>query len=163
MHTVSTRLLPWLPRGYDPCSEKYSTMYYNLPEVQKALHANVTGIPYAWTSCSDPLYEYWKDSPRSMLPIYRELIAAGIRIWVFSGDADSVVPLTATRYSIDALHLPTLTNWYPWYDNEEVSQSNYYGNTSSFVTSIVFHNYNYHVLMVQILFRSLDGVKSIRV
>ncbi|GJN05737.1 hypothetical protein PR202_ga23398 [Eleusine coracana subsp. coracana] len=112
---------PWLPRGYDPCTEKYSTKYYNLPEVQKALHANVTGIPYAWTGCSDPLFEYWKDSPRSMLPIYRELIAAGIRILVFSGDADSVVPLTATRYSIDALYLPTLTNWYPWYDDEEVA------------------------------------------
>jgi hypothetical protein len=38
-----------------------------------------------------------------------------------SGDADSVVPLTATRYSIDALSLPTVTNWYPWYDNGEVS------------------------------------------
>jgi len=72
----------WLPRGYDPCTEKYSTKYYNLPEVQKALHANVTGIPYAWVGCSDPIYEYWKDSPRSMLPIYRELIAAGKRIWV---------------------------------------------------------------------------------
>jgi serine carboxypeptidase-like clade 2 len=56
-----------------------------------------------------------------MLPIYRELIAAGLRIWVFSGDADSVVPLTATRYSIDALYLPTVTNWYPWYDDEEVA------------------------------------------
>ncbi|XP_052139477.1 serine carboxypeptidase II-1 [Oryza glaberrima] len=113
--------LPWLPRGYDPCTEKYSTKYYNLPEVQKAFHANVTGIPYAWTTCSDDLFYYWKDSPRSMLPIYRELIAAGLRIWVFSGDADSVVPLTATRYSIDALYLPTVTNWYPWYDDEEVA------------------------------------------
>uniref|UniRef100_A0A0D9Y3I3 Carboxypeptidase n=1 Tax=Oryza glumipatula TaxID=40148 RepID=A0A0D9Y3I3_9ORYZ len=112
---------PWLPRGYDPCTEKYSTKYYNLPEVQKAFHANVTGIPYAWTTCSDDLFYYWKDSPRSMLPIYRELIAAGLRIWVFSGDADSVVPLTATRYSIDALYLPTVTNWYPWYDDEEVA------------------------------------------
>jgi len=55
-----------------------------------------------------------------MLPIYRELIAAGKRIWVFSGDADSVVPLTGTRYSIDALSLPTVTNWYPWYDGKEV-------------------------------------------
>lgn len=27
--------------------------------------------------------EYWADSPRSMLPIYRELIAADLRIWVF--------------------------------------------------------------------------------
>jgi hypothetical protein len=33
--------------------------------------------------CSDPVYDFWKDSPRSMLPIYRELIAAGLRIWVF--------------------------------------------------------------------------------
>ena len=40
-----------------------------------------------------------------------------------SGDADSVVPLTGTRYSIDALSLPTVTNWYPWYDGKEVSVS----------------------------------------
>nr|CAB3476187.1 unnamed protein product [Digitaria exilis] len=66
------------------------------------------------------LFHYHRDSPKSMLPIYQELIAAGIRIWVFSGDADSVVPLTATRYSIDALSLPTVSNWYPWYDNGEV-------------------------------------------
>jgi len=45
----------WLPRGYDPCTEKYSTKYYNLPEVQKALHANVTGIPYAWVGCRSVL------------------------------------------------------------------------------------------------------------
>jgi hypothetical protein len=31
------------------------------------------------------------------------------------------VPLTATRYSIDALSLPTITKWYPWYYDEEVS------------------------------------------
>ncbi|OWM70172.1 hypothetical protein CDL15_Pgr026022 [Punica granatum] len=37
-----------------------------------------------------------------------------------SGDTDAVVPLTASRYSIDALKLPTLTNWYPWYDNGKV-------------------------------------------
>ncbi|CAO2174694.1 unnamed protein product [Urochloa humidicola] len=111
---------PWLPRGYDPCTEKYSAKYYNLPEVQKAMHANVTGIPYPWVGCSDPIYDYWKDSPKSMLPIYRELIEAGIRIWVFSGDTDSVVPLTGTRYSIDALSLPTVSNWYPWNQDGEV-------------------------------------------
>ncbi|KAF8403028.1 hypothetical protein HHK36_011123 [Tetracentron sinense] len=37
-----------------------------------------------------------------------------------SGDTDAVVPLTATRYSINALKLPTITNWYPWYDNGKV-------------------------------------------
>lgn len=38
-----------------------------------------------------------------------------------SGDTDAVVPVTATRYSIDALKLPTITNWYPWNDNGKVS------------------------------------------
>ena len=38
-----------------------------------------------------------------------------------SGDTDAMVPLTATRYSIGALKLPTITNWYPWYDNGKVS------------------------------------------
>ncbi|KAL4189151.1 hypothetical protein AMTRI_Chr08g205550 [Amborella trichopoda] len=79
---------PWMSRAYDPCTERHSKVYFNLPEVQKALHANVTGIPYPWATCS--------------------------------GDTDSVVPVTATRYSLDALKLPTLTNWYPWYDNGKV-------------------------------------------
>nr|AFK43035.1 unknown [Medicago truncatula] len=111
---------PWMSRAYDPCTERHSDVYFNCPEVQKALHANVTGIPYIWKTCSDIVGNYWTDSPLSMLPIYHELINAGLRIWVFSGDTDSVVPLTATRYSIDALKLPTIINWYPWYDSGKV-------------------------------------------
>ena len=40
---------------------------------------------------------------------------------MFSGDTDAVVPISSTRYSIDALKLPTRTNWYPWYYNGRVS------------------------------------------
>ena len=42
-------------------------------------------------------------------------------LFISSGDTDSVVPLTATRYSIDALGLPTVVSWYPWYDKKGVS------------------------------------------
>ncbi|XP_061347069.1 serine carboxypeptidase-like 27 isoform X3 [Gastrolobium bilobum] len=107
-------------RAYDPCTERYSDLYFNRPEVQKALHANVTGISYPWKTCSDIVGNYWTDSPLSMLPIYRELINASLQIWLYSGDTDAVVPVTATRYSIDALKLPTIINWYPWYDNGKV-------------------------------------------
>ncbi|RAL37720.1 unnamed protein product [Cuscuta campestris] len=101
--------------GYDPCTERYAEIYYNRPDVQKAMHANSTAIPYKWTACSDTLLKNWNDTEISMLPIYRKLIAAGLRIWVFSGDTDSVVPVTATRFSLSHLNLKIHTPWYPWY------------------------------------------------
>ncbi|KAF9593019.1 hypothetical protein IFM89_019746 [Coptis chinensis] len=42
---------PWKSIAYYPCSEEPSQVYFNLPKVQKALHANVTGIPYPWKRC----------------------------------------------------------------------------------------------------------------
>ncbi|XP_057428613.1 serine carboxypeptidase 24 [Lotus japonicus] len=106
--------------GYDPCTENYAEKYYNRYDVQKAMHANVTNIPYKWTACSDVLNKHWKDSEVSILPIYKELIAAGLRIWVFSGDTDSVVPVTATRFSLNHLNLAIKTRWYPWYSGVQV-------------------------------------------
>ncbi|KAI3922163.1 hypothetical protein MKX01_005852 [Papaver californicum] len=35
---------------FDPCSDQYIDYYLNIPEVQNALHANVTGLPYQWES-----------------------------------------------------------------------------------------------------------------
>jgi len=55
-----------------------------------------------------------------VLSIYRELIKAGLRIWMFSGDTDAVIPVTSTRNSINALKLRTVTHWHPWYDNGQV-------------------------------------------
>lgn len=33
--------------------------------------------------CSDALIKNWKDSDKTMLPIYKELAASGLRIWIF--------------------------------------------------------------------------------
>ena len=46
-----TYVQPWMMGSYDPCTERHSTVYYNRPEVQRALHASVTGINYTWTTC----------------------------------------------------------------------------------------------------------------
>ncbi|XP_050385086.1 serine carboxypeptidase 24 isoform X1 [Argentina anserina] len=107
-------------RGYDPCIENYAEKYYNRPDVQKAMHANITKIPYKWTACSDTIFKNWNDSEDSMLPTYKELMAAGLKIWVFSGDTDSVVPVTATRFSLSHLNLTIKTPWYPWYTGGQV-------------------------------------------
>jgi serine carboxypeptidase-like clade 2 len=157
----------WMKGSYDPCTESHSTVYYNRPDVQRARHANVTGINYTWVTCrfvptlmaklmhtcmtgrakclspdcdrfdysdrhgsymcglssatlgscmygrclfvlfhmirSDPLYDHWGDSPRSMLPIYKELIAAGLRIWVFRSVPCTMVCLNLASCAISSL------------------------------------------------------------
>ncbi|XP_047334836.1 serine carboxypeptidase-like 25 [Impatiens glandulifera] len=127
MITTQTTRLPHRPHklsrpisGYDPCTESYAETYYNRPDVQKALHANTTRIPYKWTACSEKVNRNWNDSDITILPIYRQLIAAQLRIWLFSGDVDSVVPVTATRYSLAQLRLTTKISWYPWYVRKQV-------------------------------------------
>ncbi|KAM0019461.1 putative carboxypeptidase D [Helianthus debilis subsp. tardiflorus] len=40
------------PTGYDPCQKQYTDSYMNRPNVQAALHANTTKIPYTWAHCS---------------------------------------------------------------------------------------------------------------
>lgn len=47
MHTTKR----FLEDQYDPCTENYAEIYYNRPEVQRAMHANHTAIPYKWTAC----------------------------------------------------------------------------------------------------------------
>ncbi|XXG60906.1 hypothetical protein AAC387_Pa04g2701 [Persea americana] len=108
---------PYSDVGFDPCSDDYIHSYLNLPQVQKALHANVTGLPYQWTSCTSLP---WNDSPTTILPIIQQLMASQIRVWIYSGDVDGVIPVTSTRYSINAMNLSIETPWYPWYTQQEV-------------------------------------------
>ncbi|KAM3714377.1 hypothetical protein ACB098_01G329600 [Castanea mollissima] len=110
--------------GYDPCTSNYAEKYYNRPEVQKAMHANVNGILRNWTECSTDFGLtkdlIWKDSEFSMLPTYRRLFTTGLRIWVFSGDTDSVIPVTSTRLSLRHLNLTIKTRWYAWTADDQV-------------------------------------------
>lgn len=50
---IFSRYRGWImkPAGYDPCTAEYSEVYFNRPDVQAALHANVTKIGYNWTRC----------------------------------------------------------------------------------------------------------------
>ncbi|XP_015881553.2 serine carboxypeptidase-like 40 isoform X1 [Ziziphus jujuba] len=104
---------------FDPCSDYYVYAYLNRPEVQEALHANVTKLTHDWEPCSDVIKD-WTDGATTILPIIHELIANGLRVWIFSGDIDGRVPVTSTKYSIQKLNLPVKTQWHPWLLNGEV-------------------------------------------
>lgn len=98
---------------FDPCTDNYVLPYLNLPEVQKAFHVRST----SWDFCTNFA---WTDWEPSILPTIHELIASGIRIWVYSGDTDGRVPITSSRYAISTFKLPVKTAWQPWYSANEV-------------------------------------------
>jgi serine carboxypeptidase-like clade II len=55
------------------------------------------------------------DSPyTSMLPYLKAIINSGIRVWIFSGDLDAMVPVIATKQSMQKLGLPVVADWRPW-------------------------------------------------
>ncbi|XP_021898648.1 serine carboxypeptidase-like 42 [Carica papaya] len=83
--------------GVDVCLSFERRFYFNLPEVQEALHANRTKLPYSWSMCSGVLNYSDTDGNLNMLPVLKRIIQNGIPVWVFSGDQDSVVPLLGSR------------------------------------------------------------------
>ncbi|KAG6406553.1 hypothetical protein SASPL_134157 [Salvia splendens] len=105
--------------SFDPCSSDYVFTYLNTPEVQQALHANISGaLPGPWDACSNLIS--WTEEPETVLPVIKELMASGISVWIYSGDTDGVVPVTTTRYSLPKLSNTIKTPWYPWYYQGEV-------------------------------------------
>ncbi|KAI5678393.1 hypothetical protein M9H77_09343 [Catharanthus roseus] len=110
-----------LPSGYDPCAVEYVQTYFSREDVQKALHANVTNLSYPYTPCSNVIKK-WNDSPDTVLPILQKLLDAGLRIWIFSGDADGRVPVTSTRYSIKEMGgaLKIKQGWRSWFHKQQV-------------------------------------------
>ncbi|RLN35553.1 serine carboxypeptidase II-3-like [Panicum miliaceum] len=95
--------------GYDPCSEHYIKSYLNNLEVQKALHARIGN----WSACIQNMTRI--DSPAFMVPTIRYLVDIGLRVWIYSGDFDSICSLTMTRYSVKDLNLAVTRKWRPWY------------------------------------------------
>ncbi|KAF7002670.1 hypothetical protein CFC21_018117 [Triticum aestivum] len=111
------------PAGYDPCTEAYVSRYFNRQDVQRALHANRTGLKYPYSPCSAVISK-WNDSPPTVLPVLKKLMAAGLRIWVYrcSGDTDGRVPVTSTRYSVNAMKLRARARggWRAWFYRQQV-------------------------------------------
>ncbi|KAJ6812807.1 serine carboxypeptidase-like 40 [Iris pallida] len=63
------------PLEYDPCNDYYVLDYLNNPSVQKTLHA----VPRNWTFCST-----WINIEHTtMLHNMKQLIASGLRVWLY--------------------------------------------------------------------------------
>jgi serine carboxypeptidase-like clade 2 len=100
----------------DPCVGIHLAQYLNLPEVQKAIHAS---IPYPWTDCTGRIRYSRDDLLSSMVPVYQDLFKSSIRMLIYSGDIDAIVPVTGTRWVLKSMNLTTTEEWRAWIDREK--------------------------------------------
>ncbi|KAM0940592.1 putative carboxypeptidase D [Dioscorea sansibarensis] len=72
--------------GVDVCMTYEQQFYFNLHEVQQALHANRTNLPYRWSMCSDVLDYNTTDININILPLLKTIISHKIPVWIFRQD-----------------------------------------------------------------------------
>uniref|UniRef100_A0A1D1YK86 Carboxypeptidase n=1 Tax=Anthurium amnicola TaxID=1678845 RepID=A0A1D1YK86_9ARAE len=125
--------------GVDVCITYERRFYFNLPEVQHALHANRTNLPYSWTMCSDVLNYSLSDGNINILPLLKRIVGDHVPVWIFSGDQDSVVPLLGSRTLVrelaHELHFNVTVPYRAWFHKDQVGGwTTEYGNMLTFAT-----------------------------
>ncbi|XP_038898312.1 serine carboxypeptidase-like 45 [Benincasa hispida] len=122
----------------DVCVEDETVNYLNRQDVQKALHARLVGVR-RWAVCSSILDYELLDLEIPTINIVGKLINAGIQVLVYSGDQDSVIPLTGSRTLVHKLAkelgLETTVPYRVWFEGQQVGGwTQVYGNILSFAT-----------------------------
>ncbi|XP_022157992.1 serine carboxypeptidase-like 45 isoform X2 [Momordica charantia] len=124
----------------DACSQENTAKYLNRKDVQHALHAQLIGIT-EWSLCNNNLDWYYDQKNKfiPMLDVVGSLVKSQIRVLVYSGDQDSVIPFMGTRTLVSslakALGLDTTVSYRAWLvDNQVGGWTQVYGNFLSFAT-----------------------------
>eukprot|EP00013_Stygamoeba_regulata_P029790 CAMPEP_0177654996 /NCGR_PEP_ID=MMETSP0447-20121125/14684_1 /TAXON_ID=0 /ORGANISM="Stygamoeba regulata, Strain BSH-02190019" /LENGTH=466 /DNA_ID=CAMNT_0019158791 /DNA_START=52 /DNA_END=1452 /DNA_ORIENTATION=+ len=113
-HAAEEHTVRYVPNP-SPCLITDMVAYLREADVQVALHAiaNSSVEPIHWKSCTT--LEYVGYSP-TIIPYYDYLMNhTSISIWVYSGDADTMVNAIGTEEWIYALGRPHKTEWRSWH------------------------------------------------
>ncbi|PQQ06278.1 serine carboxypeptidase-like 45 [Prunus yedoensis var. nudiflora] len=122
----------------DVCVEDKIVNYLNRKDVQKALHARLVGVR-RWDVCSNVLDYQVLNLEIPTISLVGSLVKAGIPVLVYSGDQDSVIPLTGSRTLVyrlaRELGLNTTVPYRVWFEGKQVGGwTQVYGNILSFAT-----------------------------
>ncbi|KAE9590161.1 hypothetical protein Lal_00027914 [Lupinus albus] len=122
----------------DVCEEDETITYLNRKDVQEALHARLVGTN-TWSTCSEVLKYDMQNLEVPTISILGALFKSNIRVLVYSGDQDSVIPLLGTRSLVNGLakefELNTTISYRAWFEGKQVAGwTQVYGNILSFAT-----------------------------
>ena len=95
-----------------PCFDDTNIQnYFNRKDVQSALHVTAKST---WYVCSDSVYKRYISLDEGSIWTYPTLIKEGIRILIYSGDTDVVVPYNGNQAWIKDLKLEVEEPWRQW-------------------------------------------------
>ena len=98
--------------GDAPCfDDTLIENYFNREDVQKALHVTAKR---PFEICSDDVNKRYISKDRGSIWAYPTLIKEGIRILVYSGDTDAIVPFNGNQKWIRNLKLEIEEPWRQW-------------------------------------------------
>ncbi|PIA27343.1 hypothetical protein AQUCO_08000015v1 [Aquilegia coerulea] len=125
-------------KSIDVCIEDETVNYLNRRDVQKALHARLVGVN-KWGVCSNILDYDVLNVEIPTINVVGSIVKAGIPVLVYSGDQDSVIPLTGSRKLVHGLAkelgLNTTAPYRVWFEGKQVGGwTQVYGNILSFAT-----------------------------
>ena len=97
--------------------------YFNREDVQNALHVEARR---EWFVCSDEVGERYEIQEKGFIWVYPTLLKEGIKILVYSGDTDAIVPFNGNQAWIKNLKLEIEKPWRQWRAfNDEDNVSGY--------------------------------------
>ncbi|XP_008777393.1 serine carboxypeptidase-like 45 isoform X2 [Phoenix dactylifera] len=122
----------------DVCVEDETVNYLNRKDVQDALHARLAGVP-KWSVCSSVLEYELLNLEIPTISVVGSLVRSGIPVLVYSGDQDSVIPLTGSRTLVQRLakelKLKTTVPYRVWFAGKQVGGwTQVYGDILTFAT-----------------------------
>ncbi|KAF2305436.1 hypothetical protein P3X46_004746 [Hevea brasiliensis] len=129
---------PEAGENVDLCIQEKSYHYLNRKDVQEALHAQLVGISN-WSFCSRVMHYERQNLEIPTIDVVGSLVSSGIRVLVYSGDQDSVIPFLGTRILVNGLakelKLNTTATYRPWFEDKQVGGwTQVYGQILTFTT-----------------------------
>ena len=121
------RYTPWLKHKHHklgdvpPCLDAAGAQaYLSLPEVKAAFHIS-SNAAKNWEICTDNGVLNYTSLPQASFWAYPDLIAAGLKIMIYSGDVDGSVPFIGTRKWISMLDMVMVQDHKQWYVDDQVA------------------------------------------
>lgn len=100
-----------------PYNYQLSRIWANNLTVREALHVR-NGTKMAWERCNTSLS--FTQDVNDTVGYHKNLTRADIRVLIYSGDHDMLIPYIGTLEWIKSLNLSTIDTWRPWYVDSQV-------------------------------------------